>query len=122
MSQIANWIAFGALLITVVMALLALAFKMGGLTNTVKSHSERISDLERRDTADLDGKTALALALTEFKATVLAEMKHLGERFTELKGEFLWLRKGALYEMDQPPAAAAETQELPTIPGQRRRR
>lgn len=104
--QIANWIALAALAFTVVVGGLGLAFRLGGLNRDVQNHAARIKNLEEGEAAQGRGRTALEVALAELRGAIVTELNHMREGFSELKREMLWLRKGALYEIDRvdPPA------------------
>ena len=115
-TQIANWIALAALAFTVVVGGLGLAFRLGGLSRDLQNHTARIKDLEDGEAAQGRGRTALEVALAELRGAIVTEMNHMREGFSELKREMLWLRKGALYEIDRvdPPAPS------PTPPARKR--
>lgn len=105
-AQIANWIALAALAFTVIVGGFGLAFRLGGLSKQIESNAARLKQLEASEAAEGKGKTMLEVALAEFRGTIVTEMNHMREGFSELKREMLWLRKGALNEMDNidPPA------------------
>lgn len=79
------------------------AFLLGGLFQRVRSLTERVRHIEEAG-GDGDGRHALLRdSLTRLETKFEGEMKHLGERFGELRTDLTWLRQTALYELEQTP-------------------
>ena len=101
-AEVANWIAFGGLAFLLVSAAVTFAFMLGKVYDRVANNSARIKVLEDERGSDATGKNALDVAIAEIKTMMTLEVKHMKDSITELRGDLRWLRKGAVYELDQP--------------------
>jgi hypothetical protein len=72
--QLAIWIAFAGLLFTVVSALAAFAYKMGGLNQQVRANTARIRELEQGEADGEGGLGKLREGFAEFRGTVTAKL------------------------------------------------